>query len=90
MKLDETTTGGSGAPVTAEVGEVAIVSEEEEEEEGERESEGWWEGEEAKTLEEEARDKGITNLFDPALLGMCVYFKHPYSTVHYSFMCVGL
>ena len=75
VKLDETTTGGSGAP---EVGEVAIVSEEEEE--GERESEGWWEGEEAKTLEEEARDKGITNLFDPALLGMCVYFKHPYST----------
>ena len=40
-----------------------------EEEMEEEEEEGWWEGEEAKTLEEEARDRNITNLFDPELLG---------------------
>lgn len=40
--------------------------EEEEEEEAE---EGWWVGEMAKTLEEEAQERNITDLFDPDLLG---------------------
>ena len=35
----------------------------------EEDNEGWWEGEEAKTLEEEALDKNITDLFNPELLG---------------------
>lgn len=48
-------------------GERMEVSEEREEE-GEEEEE-WWVGEEAKTLEEEARERNITDLFDPLLLG---------------------
>ena len=43
--------------------------EEEMEDEEVEEEDGWWDGEEAKTLEEEARDRNITDLFDPALLG---------------------
>lgn len=51
-----------------ENGEELVGGAEEEENEDEGE-EGWWEGEEAKTLEEEARDKNITDLFNPDLLG---------------------
>ena len=53
--------------------EVEVVCEEEEEEVVEG---GWWDGEDAKTLEEEAREKNITNLFDPELLGKCYYALH--------------
>ncbi|CAI8023901.1 Werner syndrome ATP-dependent helicase [Geodia barretti] len=61
-KLDDEdkTVEGDGEP-----NENGVWGEEDEEEEGEE----WWDGEAAKTLEEEAKDKGITNLFDPALLG---------------------
>ena len=64
MKLDEGNADEDRGKSGRELDENGVGSEEEEEEE-----EGWWEGEVAKTLEEEAKDKGITNLFDPDLLG---------------------
>ena len=44
--------------------------EEEEEKEEEEEGEEWWEGVETTTIEDEARERNITDLFDPSLLGM--------------------
>ena len=69
-KLDDSASIGVETKTERELEENGGIEEEEgEEEEEEGEGEGWWEGEVAKTLEEEAKDKGITDLFDPALLG---------------------
>ena len=46
-------------------------------EEEEEDEEGWWVGEMAsKTLEEEAQERNITDLFDPDLLGKN-FHQHP-------------
>ena len=79
MDDEDKTVEGDGEP-----NENGVWGEEDEEEEGEE----WWDGEAAKTLEEEAKDKGITNLFDPALLG-----QSPSLSIHNSSMiqhCVAV
>ena len=74
-KLDDSASIGVETKTERELEENGGI-EEEEGEEGE--GEGWWEGEVAKTLEEEAKDKGITDLFDPALLGQSAFTQGVY------------